>query len=287
MHAIDKAAHEGKEFDIEYRITLPTGAMRWVHAIAQPMLDDKGEATLLRGTVMDITGRKATESQIRELAHFDALTGIPNRKLLMELLRHALAKTQRRGTPLAILVIDLDGFKKVNDSLGLAAGDVLPAAFAQRLSASLRKSDTAARFGGDEFVVVIDDFDRPSNVGAIAERVLLAASTPFQIESQEFTVSASVGVATYPQAGAGVETLIRNAGRVMYSAKHEGKNRCRFLGGPPRGGHRRASRGRFSLRRADGRFARAAPLGADLRVGRGAQENRLTQVPTYWTLIPA
>jgi len=232
MQLIDEAAREGKDFDTEYRIALPSGATRWVHAIAHPALDDKGQTTLLRGTVMDVTDRKATEEQIRQLAHYDALTGLPNRNLLMQLLRHALAKTKRRGTPLAILVIDLDGFKKVNDSLGHVAGDSLLAVFAQRLSSCLRKSDIAARLGGDEFVVVIDDFDSPSSVGAIAERVLTAASTPFQIDKRECTVSASVGVATYPQAGEDIDALIKNADDAMYAAKHAGKNTCRFWAGP-------------------------------------------------------
>lgn len=225
---VEKSAREGKDFDTEYRIVLPSGVMRWVHVIAQPTVDDKGLITLLRGTVMDITERKATEEQIRQLAHFDARTQLPNRNLLMQLLRHALAKTQRQGTPLAVLFIDLDGFKHVNDTLGHEAGDFLLTTFAQRLGECLRKSDTAARLGGDEFIVLLADFDGPAAVRAIAERVLLAASTPFQVEGHECIVSASLGIATYPQAGADVDTLIKNADKAMYSAKQAGKNTYRF-----------------------------------------------------------
>lgn len=205
-----------------------------MHVIAQSTIDQKELMTLLRGTVMDITERKATEEQIRQLAHFDALTQLPNRNLLMQLLRHALAKTQRQGTTLAILFIDLDGFKKVNDTLGHKAGDCLLATFAQRLGDCLRKSDTAARLGGDEFIVVLNDFDGPSGVRAIAERVLLAASTPFQFESKECIVSACIGIAMYPHSGADVDTLIKNADKAMYSAKQSGKNTYRFWGELPR-----------------------------------------------------
>jgi len=230
---IHKAACEGKEFDTEYRITLPSGAVRWVHALAKPAVDEKGLTTLLRGTVMDITERKAAEEQIRQLAHFDALTGLANRNLLIQLLSHALAKTQRRGTSLAVLFIDLDGFKKVNDTLGHKAGDWVLAEFARRLSRCLRTSDTAARWGGDEFVAVIEGFDSPASIPIIAERVLLAGSTPFQFEGQECLVSASVGVATYPQAGEDIDTLIKNADNAMYCAKHAGRNSYRLWAAEP------------------------------------------------------
>jgi diguanylate cyclase (GGDEF)-like protein/PAS domain S-box-containing protein len=224
---IDKALGEGQEFDTEYRVALPSGAVRWVHALAQPISQKEGKGQLLRGTVMDITQRKATEEQIRHLAHFDALTGLPNRNLLMQLLRHAVGKAQR-GTPLAVLFIDLDGFKAVNDSLGHEIGDALLAAFAQRLSRSLRMSDTAARLGGDEFVVVVDDFENRTHVQRVAERILLAATTPFQVDGHACEVSASIGIAVQGPESPDVDALIKNADTAMYAAKRAGRNRFRF-----------------------------------------------------------
>ncbi|RZA28413.1 MAG: diguanylate cyclase [Proteobacteria bacterium] len=178
LHLIEKALGEGQEFNTEYRISTPSGGVRWVHALAQPIPRLAGDGPILQGMVMDITQRKTNEDQIRQLAHFDVLTGLPNRNLLMQLLHHAVAKAQR-GTPLAVLFIDLDGFKAVNDWFGHEVGDALLAAFAQRLSRSLRLSDTAARLGGDEFVVVIDDFTTRSDIETVAERILIAAMTPF------------------------------------------------------------------------------------------------------------
>ena len=236
-HLIDRAVESLEEFDAEYRIALPSGSVRWVHALAKPVMPRQGRRPLLRGTVMDITERKVAEDQIRRLAHFDALTGLPNRNLFMQLFRHALAKTLRQGSPLALLFIDLDGFKKVNDTLGHAAGDLLLAAFAQRLRRCLRISDVTARFGGDEFVVLVDDFDGDAGLAAVAERVKIAASTPYQVQEQPCVASASIGIAVYPDAGHDIEALIRNADQAMYEAKHAGRDGVRFWRpGPKRPG---------------------------------------------------
>jgi diguanylate cyclase (GGDEF)-like protein/PAS domain S-box-containing protein len=229
MRLIDKALGDGQEFDTEYRVALPSGAVRWVHALAQPIARAQGEGRLLRGMVMDITQRKATEERIRRMAHFDELTGLPNRNLLMQLLRHAVSKAQR-GVPLAVLFIDLDGFKSVNDSRGHEIGDALLAAFAQRLGRALRMSDTAARLGGDEFVVVIDDFEGRTQVEAVAQRILLAAATPFQMNGHDCLVSASIGIAIHGPASSDVDSLVKNADTAMYAAKNNGKNGYRFHG---------------------------------------------------------
>ena len=226
LHLIQKSLGEGQEFNAEYRVSLPSGGVRWVHALAQPISRITGESPILQGMVMDITKRKTDEDQIRRLAHFDALTGLPNRNLLMELLRHAVAKA-RRGTPLAVIFIDLDG-KRVNDSLGHEVGDALLAAFGQRLSRSLRLSDTAARLGGDEFVVVIDDFRVRADIETVAERILIAAMTPFRIDGHDCHVSTSIGIAVHGAECAEIDALVKAADTAMYAAKRGGKNSFRF-----------------------------------------------------------
>ncbi|RZL48708.1 MAG: diguanylate cyclase [Variovorax sp.] len=227
LRLIEETLVEGREFDTEYRVSLPSGEVRWVHALARPIPRANGKGTLLRGMVMDITRRKAHEEQIRRMAHFDALTGLPNRNLLMQMLRHAIDRA-RNGMPLAVLFIDLDGFKAVNDSLGHEVGDALLAAFAQRLGRSLRRSDTAARLGGDEFVVVVEDVELHTNIGGVVERILISATTPFRVNGHECRVSASIGIALYGPACADADLLVKAADTAMYAAKRNGKNGFRF-----------------------------------------------------------
>ncbi len=184
--------------------------------------------------------RTAAQKQIRQLAHFDFLTGLPNRTLFNELLEHALAKAQRHARQLAILFIDLDGFKQINDRFGHDAGDHLLVTFTMRLRESLRKSDpvgrnagadTAARLGGDEFVVLIDEFASPFELEAVAKRILAAAAQPFSLAGPEGEVSASIGISIYPTDGTDIESLTKNADSAMYRAKQAGKNTYRFFSG--------------------------------------------------------
>ena len=189
--------------------------------------------------------RKAAEEQIRQLAHFDGLTGLANRNLFDQLLAHALRKAQRLSKPLAILFIDLDGFKQVNDRLGHDAGDRLLAAFAQRLRECLRESDAAARLdatgtparvGGDEFLVFIDDFTEPSQLVIVAQRILASAAKPFALDGEEGHVTASIGISIFPDDGKDIDTLAKNADSAMYCAKQAGKNGYRFFSAPVKQG---------------------------------------------------
>jgi diguanylate cyclase (GGDEF)-like protein/PAS domain S-box-containing protein len=182
--------------------------------------------------------RTAAQKQIRQLAHFDFLTGLPNRTLFNELLDHALVKAKRRARQMAILFIDLDGFKQINDRFGHDAGDHLLATFTMRLRESLRRSDavgrhtesdTAARIGGDEFVVLIDEFTDPFELEAVAKRILAAAAEPFPLAGPVGEISASIGISIYPTDGTDIETLTKNADSAMYRAKQAGKNTYRFF----------------------------------------------------------
>jgi diguanylate cyclase (GGDEF)-like protein/PAS domain S-box-containing protein len=185
--------------------------------------------------------RSAAQEQIRQLAHFDFLSGLPNRTLFNQLVEHALTKAQRRGTPLALLFIDLDGFKSINDHFGHDAGDHLLAIFAQRLRDSLRKSDlparlvnagTPGRFGGDEFVVVIDDYADAGDLARVARKVLAAAKEPVDLAGAQGRVTASIGIAVYPIDGTDIEELFKNADTAMYAAKQAGGNDFRFASAP-------------------------------------------------------
>ena len=182
--------------------------------------------------------RTAAQKQIRQLAHFDFLTGLPNRILFNQLLDHALTKAQRHSRRLAILFIDLDGFKQINDRFGHDAGDHLLVTFTLRLRESLRRSDsvgrhagsdTAARLGGDEFVVLIDEFVDPFELEAVAQRILIAAAQPFPLAGPDGEVSASIGISVYPTDGTDIESLTKSADSAMYRAKQAGRNTYRFF----------------------------------------------------------
>ena len=181
--------------------------------------------------------RKAAQEQLQQLAHFDYLTGLPNRNLFNQLLAHALEKAKRRETRLGLLFIDLDGFKQVNDRFGHDAGDHLLATFAERLGASLRSSDivarpgsaeVAARLGGDEFVVLIEDVNDPSELEIVAQRILEAAAKPFDLAGAEGRVGASIGIGIFPDDGTDLDALVKSADAAMYAAKQAGKNTVRF-----------------------------------------------------------
>jgi diguanylate cyclase (GGDEF)-like protein len=173
----------------------------------------------------DITPMKAHQQQLEHIAHYDALTHLPNRVLLADRLQQAILQSQRRRHSLAVVFLDLDGFKSVNDRHGHAVGDTLLIALAQRMKASLREGDTLARMGGDEFVVILVDLEQAQDCDPVLERLLLAVSAPFESGSAVLQVSASMGVTIYPQDGSDADLLMRHADQAMYAAKQAGKNR--------------------------------------------------------------
>ena len=177
----------------------------------------------------DLTERKRAEQRIQFMAHHDGLTGLPNRASLMERLAVILAAAQRRKTAVAVMFVDLDHFKNVNDSLGHHVGDTLLKTVAARLRDALREADTVARLGGDEFLVVLPDLQDIDQAGPVAEKLLLAVSEPMVIDGHQVAVSPSIGVSLFPRDGTTPDDLIRHADAAMYSAKEHGRANCQFF----------------------------------------------------------
>ena len=190
--------------------------------------DADGKVTHFVGIFSDISERKAAEAKIAFLAHHDPLTGLPNRLLLKDRMQQAMAHAERAGRKVALLFVDLDRFKAVNDSFGHPAGDALLRDAAQRLRACVRDSDTISRHGGDEFLLVLSDLQSSEVPAQIAGKIMATLSEPFQIEAHDATISASVGIALYPEDGAGFDELLKKADTAMYHAKEAGRNTYRF-----------------------------------------------------------
>ncbi len=186
--------------------------------------DEKGSITHYFSTFSDISERVAAEERIRQLAFYDTLTGLPNRATLYNLLEQALEIARRNRTSGAIMFIDLDRFKYVNDTLGHGAGDELIRRVATRFKTCLRASDVIARLGGDEFVVALIDIARPDDAAFVAKKILSIFSSPFLLNGHEVSISASIGISVYLSDGLTAEELIKNADVAMYRAKDQGRN---------------------------------------------------------------
>jgi diguanylate cyclase (GGDEF)-like protein/PAS domain S-box-containing protein len=179
--------------------------------------------------IVDITPMKTYQKQLEDLAHFDTLTHLPNRLLLADRLRQAMSQAQRRKQTVAVVFLDLDGFKAVNDHHGHGVGDALLVALSQRMRGALRDGDTLARIGGDEFVAVLDDLQQPEDAEPVLERLLQSAAEPVSVGAQPLQVSASMGIAMFPRDGTHADLLLRRADQSMYQAKQAGRNRYHFF----------------------------------------------------------
>ena len=173
-------------------------------------------------------GRKRAEERLAYVAQFDSLTGLPNRTLFRDRLSQAMTRAERGGTQLALMLLDLDRFKEINDTLGHRAGDRLLQAVADRLTSVLRTVDTVARLGGDEFTVIVEDVESAEAVALVAEKVVGALAKPFPLDDQEYFLTVSAGITMYPSSPGDIETLIVNADVAMYDAKDKGKNNFQF-----------------------------------------------------------
>ncbi len=221
LESIQQAVATASPWDFEGRFVKSTGEMLWFKAISRPAR--LSHELVFTGVVFDITERKQAEQRFEHLAYYDALTDLPNRALLAQRAELALALAGRRRESLAILFLDLDRFKEVNDSLGHAEGDALLVQVAARLQALVRVEDTVCRLGGDEFVLLLPEAGQEGAL-RVADKVLNAFRQPFDVAGHRLSATASIGIALYPHDGADFAELLKNADTALYRAKQDGRN---------------------------------------------------------------
>jgi diguanylate cyclase (GGDEF)-like protein/PAS domain S-box-containing protein len=219
---------EQKEGCVTLRNYRKDGTLFYNELRISPVRNARGHVTHFVGVLNDITETKRYQDELEHHVNHDALTGLPNRHLLRDRLHQALARANRRELQCAVMFLDIDHFKLVNDGLGHHVGDALLKDIGSELLALLRPEDTVARFGGDEFVLIADDIQDPASVTEIAERIVSRLSMPRRIGDEEIAVSASVGIAMYPADGETVDSLLRHADTAMYHAKERGRNTFSF-----------------------------------------------------------
>ncbi|WP_084591466.1 bifunctional diguanylate cyclase/phosphodiesterase [Gilvimarinus agarilyticus] len=218
----------GTPFDIELNFISPKEGKCWVRVIGKP-LEDTAPPYAVLGSMQDITERKRFTEKIQQQAIYDQLTGLPNRLLFQNRLSKAIAQSQRSRTRLAVLFIDLDNFKPVNDNLGHTVGDKLLKSVGGRIKACVRTTDTVARYSGDEFIVVLHDIQDAKIAVSIAEQIIKAVSQVYSIDANHIFCGASVGISMYPDDGDTVESLVSKADQAMYGVKRSGRNGWQFF----------------------------------------------------------
>jgi diguanylate cyclase (GGDEF)-like protein/PAS domain S-box-containing protein len=213
----------------DLRLVRADGSAFWARLAASRIRDEQGEPAGALAMVTDIDPLKRSQDHLDFLAHHDALTGLPNRLLLLDRLRHALERSRRTGEMLAVIFFDLDGFKGINDSLGHSVGDQLLTEIGHRLRERLRTSDTLGRLGGDEFLILMESGVEEGGPSRVAESVLRLLAEPIAIDGNELYISASIGISHYPRDGQDAEALLRCADLAMYRAKSDGRNCYRYF----------------------------------------------------------
>jgi diguanylate cyclase (GGDEF)-like protein/PAS domain S-box-containing protein len=220
----DKLAADGKNHECMGR-TREEEALHLEISVSRTTVADAAVFILV---ARDVSLRKREDAHTRFLAHFDSLTGLPNRTLFEERASQAITQTRRTGMVLALMMLDLDRFKEVNDSLGHQVGDRLLAAAAKRIRESVRETDTVTRLGGDEFAVLVTNLADATGAATVGEAIVAALNSPFDLDGERVITSASLGITTFPADGAGVDVLLRNADRALYRAKAKGRNTYQF-----------------------------------------------------------
>jgi len=258
----------GEDFSVTYRIYRSDGELRWIREQGTGVLSPGGEVIQSIGVIQDVTRQHHTEQNLREardtlesmvksrtrklaetvhqleaeigerkkiaaeldfLANHDALTGLPSLRLCKDRLDHSLAEARRKRQMSAVMFLDLDGFKEINDRHGHEFGDLVLKATAGRIEGGIRETDTVARIGGDEFVIILSSLPEIAIAERVARNLIGQVSRPLRVERAEIEVSASIGIALYPEHGHSAEELIHSADRAMYRIKHQGKNDFGFV----------------------------------------------------------
>ncbi|HUP45064.1 MAG TPA: diguanylate cyclase, partial [Thermoanaerobaculia bacterium] len=231
QQVMEQLLEKGSAVNHEARLLRRDGDVIWVLETLTASTTEFDTNPVIEGIVLDITDRKRTEQEVEYQAYHDALTGLPNRMLFMDRLTIALAHSRRRQQPLAVMFLDLDDLKVVNDTLGHAAGDQLLQMVAERLGTCLRQEDTIGRIGGDEFTLLLPALNGPGDASAVAEKVIKVIKQPFLINEDEVRVTTSIGIAMYPADGEDPETLLENADGTMYRVKEGGGATFQFCSG--------------------------------------------------------
>lgn len=225
-NALQRAINGESEFDIDFRIRRPSGEVATIYALGQVYRNSLGQPLRIVFFNQDITERKAAENRINYLAFYDALTALPNRRLLQERLKHNIDFARRENKYLAVMMMDLDRFKVVNDSLGHSAGDELLKQVSSRISSRLREADTVARLGGDEFTMLLSNISHPNDAGTVAMAIIADLSQPYLLgNGDEVRVGASIGICLYPEHETNPEKLLDYADLALYQAKKKGRGR--------------------------------------------------------------
>jgi diguanylate cyclase (GGDEF)-like protein len=238
---IDKACEENKAFRVHYQVLLPDGSERIILNQGEIVIKDSLQHRLAVGIIQDITKLKQAEDRIRYLAFYDNLTGLANRALFREHWLKILPYAQRHLRKVAVVFIDLDDFKRINDTLGHPSGDKVLISIADRLKNMLRQSDILSRLnverpdflisrvGGDEFTILAADIDTPDQIASLADRIIEVLNRPLQVDNQLITLTASIGISVYPEDGSDIDILLKNADTAMYAAKERGRNNYQFF----------------------------------------------------------
>jgi diguanylate cyclase (GGDEF)-like protein len=238
---VRRVLDEGGAFAVEHRLLLPDESVKHVLQQGESVPGEGGDGPWLFGSIQDVTDQRRAQDEIRWLAHYDSLTALANRRFFLERLDHAIGEARKRGTGLALLYLDLDQFKRINDTLGHNAGDQLLRGVAEVLRSHVRGSDVVARpggadggeysvsrLGGDEFTLLLLDIVRPEVAADVARRILRDLPRPIHIDRHEVSTTASIGIAVFPADGEDAETLVKHADTAMYHAKERGRNNFQF-----------------------------------------------------------